>query len=45
MLYEVITMAEQTVIVRAADAATYVSVESLKDAMIGAQKGATQVGT
>lgn len=36
-------MADQTVIVRVADAATYVSVESLKDAMIGAQKGAIQV--
>lgn len=41
---DVYYMAEQTVIVRAADAVTYVSVESLKDAMIGAQKGATQVG-
>lgn len=36
--------AEQTVLIRAADAATYTTVESLKKAMIGAQKGAIQVG-
>lgn len=37
-------MADQTVIVRASDAGTYSTIESLKDAMIGAQKGAIQVG-
>ena len=36
--------AEQTVILRAADAKKYTTVESLKKAVIGAQKGAIQVG-
>jgi arginine/lysine/histidine transporter system substrate-binding protein len=37
-------LAEQGVIVRAADKDKYTTIESLKDAMVGAQQGATQVG-
>lgn len=41
---EIYYRAEQGVIVRAADAAKYVSADSLAKAVIGAQKGAIQVG-
>ena len=41
---EIYYRGEQGVIVRAADKDKYSSVESFKDAMIGAQKGAIQVG-
>ncbi len=41
---EIYYRAEQGLIVRSADAAKYASPESLKSAMVGAQKGAIQVG-